>query len=176
MLIIILLIRFYCFIQGPSMFWPNSLNHKVDQNILISDVFYHQVSLYFLWLNKLYCTKDVGQVWKIVANLISKYFWYWKVPVKFSFSEKATIICAIASWFWRLLRNLSHGFDFYLVNIKTMRKFAQIFMAFSTKLNFTGTFHGHKYLLIKFASIFNALTTSFVHFFLIIESKGTLDW
>ena len=36
------------------------------------------------------------------------------------------------------LRNLPHGFDIYLVNIKTMRKIAQIFVAFSEKLNFKG--------------------------------------
>ena len=32
--------------------------------------------------------------------------------------------------------NLLHGFDIYLVNVKTMRKIAQIFVAFSEKLNF----------------------------------------
>ena len=32
--------------------------------------------------------------------------------------------------------NLPHGFDIYLVNVKTMRKIAQIFVAFSEKLNF----------------------------------------
>ena len=42
--------------------------------------------------------------------------------------------------FWeghKNLRNLPRGFDIYLVNVKTMRKIAQIFMAFSEKLNFT---------------------------------------
>ena len=34
------------------------------------------------------------------------------------------------------LHNLPHGFDIYLVNIKTMRKIAQIFVAFSEKLKF----------------------------------------
>ena len=34
------------------------------------------------------------------------------------------------------MRNLPHGFDIYLVNVKTMRKVAQIFVAFSEKLNF----------------------------------------
>ena len=33
--------------------------------------------------------------------------------------------------------NLPHGFDIYLVNVKTMRKIVQIFVAFSEKLNFT---------------------------------------
>ena len=31
---------------------------------------------------------------------------------------------------------LPHGFDIYLVNVKTMRKIVQIFVAFSEKLNF----------------------------------------
>ena len=35
------------------------------------------------------------------------------------------------------MRNLPHGFDIYLVNVKSMRQIAQIFVAFSEKLNFT---------------------------------------
>ena len=35
------------------------------------------------------------------------------------------------------MHNLPPGFDIYLVNVKTMRKIAQIFVAFSEKLNFT---------------------------------------
>ena len=46
------------------------------------------------------------------------------LAVKFSFSEKATKIRA----------NPPYGFDIYLVNIRRM---AQIFVAFSEKLNFT---------------------------------------
>ena len=41
--------------------------------------------------------------------------------------------------FWeshKNLRNLPYGFDIYLVNVKTIRQFAQIFVAFSEKLNF----------------------------------------
>ena len=34
------------------------------------------------------------------------------------------------------LRNLPHGFDVHQVNVKTMRKIAQIFEVFSEKLNF----------------------------------------
>ena len=34
------------------------------------------------------------------------------------------------------MRDLPHGFDNYLVNVKTMRKIVQIFVAFSEKLNF----------------------------------------
>ena len=41
--------------------------------------------------------------------------------------------------FWeghKNLRNFPHGFDIYLVNDKTKRKIAQIFVPFSEKLNF----------------------------------------
>ena len=39
------------------------------------------------------------------------------------------------------MRNLPHGFDMiYLVNVKTMRKIAQVFVAFSEKLNFKPKF------------------------------------
>ena len=34
------------------------------------------------------------------------------------------------------MRNLSHGFDVYEVNVKTKREIAQIFEAFQEKLNF----------------------------------------
>ena len=42
--------------------------------------------------------------------------------------------------FWeghKNLYNLPHGFEIYLVNVKTIRQIAQIFTAFSEKLNFT---------------------------------------
>ena len=42
-------------------------------------------------------------------------------------------------FFWedhKKLRSLPQGFDIYLVNVKTMSKIAQIFVAFSEKLNF----------------------------------------
>ena len=48
--------------------------------------------------------------------------------VKFSFSEKATKICAMYP---------PYGFDIYLVNVKSIRRMAQIFVAFSENLNFT---------------------------------------
>ena len=51
-----------------------------------------------------------------------------------------------SSWFGRLL-NLPHGLDIYLVNVQTMRKIVQIFVAFSEKLNFI-TGHNNGYLHI----------------------------
>ena len=42
--------------------------------------------------------------------------------------------------FWeghKNVRNCPYGFEIYLVNVKTMRAFAQLFVAFSEKLNFT---------------------------------------
>ena len=41
--------------------------------------------------------------------------------------------------FWEGHKNLRHppyGFDIYLVNVKTIRRMTQIFVAFSEKLNF----------------------------------------
>ena len=37
------------------------------------------------------------------------------------------------------MRNRPYGFEIYLVNVKTIRTIAQIFVAFSEKLNFTAT-------------------------------------
>ena len=42
--------------------------------------------------------------------------------------------------FWEAHKNMRHpplGFSIYLVNFKTMRRMAQLFLAFSEKLNFT---------------------------------------
>ena len=42
--------------------------------------------------------------------------------------------------FWEVhknLRNLPHGLNGYLVDVQTMRKIVQIYLAFSEKLNFT---------------------------------------
>ena len=52
--------------------------------------------------------------------------------IKFSFSEKATKICTI------FLMVLTFTKYVYKVNVKTIRKIAQIFVAFSEKLNFIG--------------------------------------
>ena len=49
-------------------------------------------------------------------------------------------LAAKAQLFWeghKNLGNLPHGFDIYLVIVKTMRKIAEIFVAFSEKLKFT---------------------------------------
>ena len=43
--------------------------------------------------------------------------------------------------FWEGLKNVRnrpYGFEIYLVNVKTMGTIAQIFVAFSEKLNFKG--------------------------------------
>ena len=37
------------------------------------------------------------------------------------------------------MRNRPYGFEIYLVNVKTIRTIAQIFVAFSEKLNFNQT-------------------------------------
>ena len=38
------------------------------------------------------------------------------------------------------MRSRPYGFEIYLVNVKTMRTIAQIFVAFSEKLNFNVAF------------------------------------
>ena len=49
------------------------------------------------------------------------------------------IIWPLKQLFWEGHKNLlrpPHGFDIYLVNVKIIRRMAQIFVAFSEKLNF----------------------------------------
>ena len=49
------------------------------------------------------------------------------------------------------MRNRPYGFEIYLVNIKTMRMIAQIFVAFSEKLKFKhseNTFYNLEYLVL----------------------------
>ena len=56
--------------------------------------------------------------------------------------KKCGVSCKV-QLFWeghKNLHNLPHGFEIYLVNFKTMRKIAQIFVAFSEKLNFNEMF------------------------------------
>ena len=42
------------------------------------------------------------------------------------------------------MRNRPYGFEIYLVNVKTMRTIAPIFVAFSEKLNFNEKLHCSK--------------------------------
>ena len=42
------------------------------------------------------------------------------------------------------MRNRPYGFEIYLVNVKTIRTIAQIFVAFSEKLNFNIDQNDHK--------------------------------
>ena len=45
------------------------------------------------------------------------------------------------------LRNLPYGFDIYLLHLKPIRQIAQIFVAFSEKVNFTTTYQGIQLLI-----------------------------
>ena len=56
------------------------------------------------------------------------------------------------------MRNLPHGFDIYLVNVKPIRQIAQFFVAFSEKLNFTSTY---SFFLYKFVFCFSICTMEF---------------
>ena len=72
--------------------------------------------------------------------MVSKINFYRSINFHCIFSgQKSCLILFNVQLFWEChknLRNLSHGFDFYLVIVKTMRKIAQIFVTFSKKLNF----------------------------------------
>ena len=50
--------------------------------------------------------------------------------------------------------NRPYGFEIYLVNVKTLRTIAQIFVAFSEKLNFTTCKYKHT-VSVKLWNIFN---------------------
>ena len=55
------------------------------------------------------------------------------------------LICTKVQLFWEYhknLRNLPNGLEIYLVSVQTMRKIAQIFVGFSEKLNFKGSYVG----------------------------------
>ena len=47
------------------------------------------------------------------------------------------------------LRNFPHGLDIYLVDVQTMRKIAQIFVASTEKLNFKPEWHFLPFLLFS---------------------------
>ena len=72
------------------------------------------------------------------------------------------------------MRNLPHGFDIYLDKVKTMKKIAQIFVAFAEKLNF------NRYRLSVYSAT-RILCTSenlpellYVYLISILENRGFL--
>ena len=65
-------------------------------------------------------------------------------------------------WGRKNLRNLSHGFENYLVKVKTMRKIVHFFVVFSKKLKFT----------IKSFSTFDY----FVYLYFLRGSKNGKKW
>ena len=70
------------------------------------------------------------------------------------------------------LHKLPHGFESYLVNVKTMRKIVQIFVTFLEKLTFTGTldvnFSSMNELKCRYVQAWNSLSSSS----LIIKNAG----
>jgi len=50
------------------------------------------------------------------------------------------------------VRNLPHGFDVYLANVKAMRKIAEFFVALTKKTEFTKCNSSNEYSLITTAS------------------------
>ena len=76
----------------------------------------HLKIVYQLWQSTCQCVKSIGEQFEII--------WIFKVDyLKFRKGHKT-------------LRHLPHGFDIYLVNVKTIKKMAQIFVTFLEKLNF----------------------------------------
>ena len=77
--------------------------------------------------------------------------------------------------FWESHKNVlnrPYGFEIYLVNVKTMRMIAQIFVTFSEKLNFTGTLDANlssmNELKCRYVQAWNSLSSSS----LIIKNAG----
>ena len=64
----------------------------------------------------------------------------------------AAVVCKV-QLFWeghKNVRNRPYGFEIYLVNVKPIRTIAQIFVAFSEKLNFNPGHDWRKLLLMIF--------------------------
>ena len=95
--------------------WKNNystLNFKIWQMVFLSWDLFHQ--------DQLFCKNQSTQLSLNLMHLLI-------------FSVKVQL-------FWgdnKNVRNRPYGFKIYLVNVKTIRTIAQIFVAFSEKLNFT---------------------------------------
>ena len=61
---------------------------------------------------------------------------------------------------------LPHGFDIYLINVKTMRNIAKIFVAFSEKLNFNKKY---KFIYSEKVTKFCEISTNYLSFVLPVK-------
>ena len=114
----------------------------------------HRTKYFNTWENEQYLMKLLRyKNWNAISKRLST---HWKrkcsilhIPFLFGFEmprllntpKKFGLITYLSKvqLFWeghKNLLNLPHGFDIYLVNVKTMRKITQIFVAFSEKVNF----------------------------------------
>ena len=73
------------------------------------------------------------------------------------------------------MRNRPYGFEIYLVNVKTIRTIAQIFVAFSEKLNFTCILETSIEPCFVRLKKWNALIDSFGPFCVSDQAWVTLD-
>ena len=102
----------------------------------ISNPFIKYFLSYFLKSNKFKLFTGSGNEFLIIRTIFvfllvtTDFGISWWDPVKTVYKVQL---------FWeghKNLRNRPHSFDIYLVNVKTMRTIAHIFVAFSEKLNF----------------------------------------
>ena len=74
-----------------------------------------------------------------MLNFLSILFFVWLGQILLGIGQKTKFYSDIfgkVQLFWEGHKNRPYGFEIYLVNIKTIRTIAQIFEAFSEKLNF----------------------------------------
>ena len=85
-----------------------------------------------------HCKLQFQSVWGLNADLRKHQIFVIKAWNSKFWPFFCANVCKV-QLFWeghKNLHNLPHGFDIYLVSVKTMRKIAQFFVAFSEKLNF----------------------------------------
>ena len=80
-------------------------------------------------------------VWELKNIMTAKQSNPWKFTKAFglNFEESNILLKYKLQLFWeghKYVRNRPYGFEIYLINIKTIKKIAQIFAAFLGKLNF----------------------------------------
>ena len=100
---------------------------------------YQQILIFLMY--SLHLFKSIPIFWNYFLDVFQKWFSTLNVLCvwKFYMLKCNAQVCKV-QLFWeghKNLHNLPHGFEIYLVNVKTMRKIAQIFVTFSEKLNFT---------------------------------------
>ena len=108
----------------------NTLNYMLEEfsSQMTSKIWCPIIWILFAeWSTQVY----YNNFWREIQNLYSVY--------KIVCGIKKTFKMNKVQLFWedhKNVRNRPYGFEIYLVNVKTIRTIAQIFVAFSEKLNF----------------------------------------